>query len=92
MSKPVDLGERGNPSSWPSWEQLKQGGSDHYKTGSVEPIDLYRSLGILDDFCIANIIKYAARQKKKGVNGSDCGKILHYTRILMANNAEQGGA
>lgn len=76
---------------WPTWEQLKQGGSEHYKTGAVEPIDLYRSLGIIDHFCIANIIKYASRQVKKGVNGADCGKILHYTRILMANRKEQGG-
>jgi hypothetical protein len=78
--------------TWPTWEQLKQGGSDHYKTGGVEPIDLYRSLGILIPFCIASIIKYASRMLKKGVNESDCGKIVHYVRLLMANHKEQGGA
>jgi hypothetical protein len=26
-----------------SWETLKQEGSQHYKTGGVEPIDLYRA-------------------------------------------------
>lgn len=67
------------------WELLKLEGSGHYKTGSVEPIDLYRSLGLLQDFCLASIIKYASRQKAKGVNSSDLEKIIHYARLLNAD-------
>lgn len=66
-----------------TWEEIKQSGSGHYKTGSVEPIDLYKSLGILPDFAIASIIKYAARQKQKGLNQSDLSKIMHYCEILQ---------
>ena len=65
-----------------TWEEIKRGGSGHYKTGSVEPIDLYKSIGILQDFAIASIIKYAARQKQKGINVSDLDKIIHYAEML----------
>jgi len=67
-----------------TWEELKQSGSGHYKTGEVEPIDLYKSLGILQDFALASIIKYAARQKQKGLNQSDLSKIVHYAEMLQA--------
>lgn len=30
-----------------SWDELKQEGSGHYKSGQVEPIDLYRAGGLL---------------------------------------------
>lgn len=66
------------------WEKLKAKGSEHYKTGEVEPIDLYKSAGILEDFSIGNIIKYAYRLKKKGLNGSDIDKIIHYAEMLKA--------
>ncbi len=64
------------------WEAIKAKGSDHYKTGEVEPIDLYKSAGILQDFAIGNIIKYAYRLKKKGVNSPDIDKIIHYAEML----------
>lgn len=72
-----------------TWESVKKRGSEHYKSaGAVEPIDLYRSLGILNEFAIASIIKYASRMVKNGVNGKDCEKIRHYADILSANSAE----
>lgn len=37
---------------------------EHY-TGEVEPIDLIRSLGIIEEFCAGNIIKYVSRYRKK---------------------------
>ena len=74
-----------------TWEEIKQGGSGHYKTGSVEPIDLYKSLGILPDFAIASIIKYAARQKQRGLNESDLSKIIHYAEMLKAVLNESSG-
>lgn len=65
---------------------LKSRGSDHYKTGDVEPIDLYRSGDMLRDFALANIIKYAFRNRRaarKEVSASDMEKILHYVAILL---------
>jgi hypothetical protein len=66
------------------WDELKQRGSGHYKSSGVEPIDLYRSLGLFNDFALASIIKYAARQKQKGLNESDISKIIHYAELLKA--------
>ncbi|HOL44531.1 MAG TPA: DUF3310 domain-containing protein [Methanothrix sp.] len=65
------------------WETVKRRGSEHYKTGDVEPLDLFRSGGILHHFAIASIIKYAFRQRKT-ISASDCEKIIHYAEILMA--------
>jgi hypothetical protein len=72
-----------------TWNQVKQSGSEHYKTGDVEPIDLYRSLGILRPFAIASIIKYSSRNVGDGtqasdpVSNKDMQKIIHYAEILM---------
>jgi len=72
-----------------TWEELKQTGSSHYKANGVEPIDLYKSLGIFDNFAIANIIKYAARNaRKEKVSSKDLGKIIHYTNLLDANSGD----
>jgi len=64
-----------------TWEALKRDGADHYKRGLIEPIDLYRSGGILPHFAIGNIIKYAFRQNEK-LCVSDCDKIIHYAEML----------
>jgi len=72
------------------WVELKKQGSEHYKTGGVEPIDLYRSMGILRGFAIASIIKYAARNAGTGrpednpVSVKDMTKIKHYADLLIA--------
>ena len=66
---------------------LKEKGSDHYKTGGVEPIDLLRSGGILRDFAVGNIIKYAFRNRSQTGNPisvSDMDKIIHYAEMLKA--------
>jgi len=67
-----------------AWEKVKQNGSDHYKTGKVEPIDLYDSLDILKPFCLASIIKYASRNTNKELSVKDMDKIIHYAQILKA--------
>lgn len=67
-----------------AWEEVKKGGSQHYKTGGVEPIDLYKSLGILKPYAIASILKYAARNVSKPVNNKDMDKIIHCATILKA--------
>jgi hypothetical protein len=63
----------------------RNNGSDHYKTGGVEPIDLYAAAGNdkLAAFCLCSIIKYAFRQMNaKGVNEADLKKIETYAAIL----------
>ena len=67
-----------------AWEKVKQNGSTHYKTGKIEPIDLYLSLEILTPFCLASIIKYASRSATTGVSIKDLDKIIHYAQILKA--------
>lgn len=67
------------------WNELKEMGSSHYKTGDVQPIDLYCSLGIFTQFAIASIIKYASRMVYKGINESDLNKIIHYCELLKSN-------
>ncbi len=69
------------------WVELKKDGSAHYKTSGVEPIDLYKAGGMLRDFCLASIIKYAFRSRKDsfaGVNTltSNLSKIIHLAEIL----------
>lgn len=71
-----------------AWEEVKQRGSEHYKNGTIEPIDLYRSLGILKPFCLASIIKYASRNVTKTVSNRDMEKIEHYAEILKAAEGE----
>jgi len=77
-----------------TWEELKQQGSKHYKTGGIEPIDLYRELGIFRGFALSSIIKYAARNVGKGpdenpVSTKDMQKIIHYAELLIAACGEK---
>ena len=67
-----------------AWQALKTRGSQHYRHGDVEPIDLFRSMGILREFAICNIIKYAARNAKPSepVSRKDMEKIKHYADML----------
>lgn len=72
-----------------AWEALKKEGSGHYKTGKIEPIDLYRSLGAFRHFAICSIIKYAARNvnAENPISEKDMGKVIHYAKLLMAEKA-----
>jgi hypothetical protein len=71
-----------------AWEELKKRGSQHYKTGDIEPIDLFRcvkphdSLTGLDVKALEDIIKYSYRMLTKGANKSDCEKIRHYIDMV----------
>lgn len=65
------------------WKALKNRGSEHYKSNSIEPIDFYVSLGIFEDFALANIIKYASRSSIN-YNPNDMDKIIHYSELLKA--------
>jgi hypothetical protein len=79
-----------------TWEEIKQsGGSEHYKTGGIEPIDLYRaikpheSLSALGVKALTDNIKYSARMLKLGFRPLDCAKIINYTELFMAENEEK---
>jgi len=69
-----------------TWDEIKQDGSAHYKSGQVEPIDLYRSLGVMHIFALTSIIKYASRNLKSGnrIDVGDLDKIIHYAEIVKS--------
>ena len=68
---------------------MKSQGSAHYKTGGVEPIDLYCAGGMFRHFAICSIIKYAFRLRLRA-SGSDCDKIIDYAEKLKAFANQEG--
>ena len=71
------------------WDDLKQHGSTHYKTGGIEPIDLYKAGGMLHDFALCSIIKYAFRSRLSlGLDQEtlekNLDKIIDYSQKLKA--------
>lgn len=69
------------------WKKVKENGAKHYKTRGTEPIDLMRSGGMLRDFALGSIIKYAFRNRTEvcgKINREDLRKIMHYCEILLA--------
>ncbi len=62
-------------------EYCQTEGSSHYQMPGVEPMDLIISLGYAEHFCLASIIKYAARYGESG-NPEDLKKIADYAHIL----------
>lgn len=63
-------------------EYCQTEGSEHYKAmDKIEPIDLIIAKGFAEDFCLANIIKYASRFKQTQ-NLADLKKISDYSYIL----------
>ena len=58
--------------------------SQHYiGDNNIQSLDLIFAIGRGEGFCIGNIIKYAARyKKKKGQEYNDVMKILHYALLL----------
>ena len=76
------------------WEQLKKQGSNHYKTCSTEPVDLYASGNMFHDFALSSIIKYAFRSRRderleanKLIDNLN--KIIDYAEKLKAYLGEE---
>jgi hypothetical protein len=72
-----------------SWEDSKQFGSNHYKTGSTEPADLLLAGYMFHDFALGNIIKYAFRCRMSGPRDyadilKDMDKVIDYAQKLKA--------
>lgn len=55
----------------------------HYTSGTVECIDYIDSLGLGQDFCAANAIKYLTRYKMKGKPVEDLEKAAWYVNHLL---------
>lgn len=72
-------------------DEIKKSGSEHYKTETLEPIDLIQAGGMLQDFAISNIIKYAFRNRREvsSINLGDVYKIKHYCDMLIELKKEQ---
>lgn len=62
-------------------------GENHYVGEGRDRIQVQEflaSIGVVKPFCIANVIKYAARfGKKDGHNKKDIYKAMHYLLILL---------
>jgi hypothetical protein len=77
-----------------TWEELKQQGSDHYKMGKIQLIDLLRSVSphpaynAFEIFALCNIMKYALRLLIRGHIKSDVDKIFHYTDLFQASRTD----
>lgn len=69
-------------------DYCKTEGSKHYKEGAIEPIDLYISKEIFEDFAIANMVKYATRFKVSR-NLEDLKKVADYAHILCGTHIEK---
>lgn len=80
--------------TWPTWEQLKQGGSDHYHRGEIQPIDLYKTHPeAFHHWAVIESMQHLWRNiEPSGRIEDDMGKVIHYCRMVMANHKEQGGA
>lgn len=64
-------------------------GSEHYRSeNNIEPLDLIIAKDMIEDFSLANIIKYAARYKY-AKNLNDLKKIIDYAHILYGVEYEK---
>uniref|UniRef100_A0A6H1ZIQ8 Putative structural protein n=1 Tax=viral metagenome TaxID=1070528 RepID=A0A6H1ZIQ8_9ZZZZ len=78
-----------------NWDDIKKRGSHYHKTTGVEPIDLYKDGEMLRDFALANIMKYAfrnRRQARRQVKISDIIKIKHYADMILVAYGVKGEA
>jgi hypothetical protein len=57
----------------------------HYNSGSIETIDYIESLGIGEDFCAGNAIKYLSRYKHKGTPLQDLYKAKWYVDRMISH-------
>tara|TARA_B100000886_G_C20293146_1_gene436349 strand:- start:163 stop:387 length:225 start_codon:yes stop_codon:yes gene_type:complete len=62
---------------------------DHYNSGKIEVIDFIKSLGLHEDFCIANAIKYLSRYKHKGDPIADLKKAKWYIDYIIKEMEEK---
>lgn len=64
----------------------------HYNIGTIETIDYLESLGIAEDFCVGNTIKYLSRYKHKEKPLEDLKKALWYLGRVISKREEDESA
>jgi hypothetical protein len=80
------------------WVEIKKSGSNHYKTGELEMIDLYKSEGTLQDWAINEARHHMARNLSKlntlGTHKcvNDMEKVIHYAEIIICLSEEAAEA
>lgn len=79
------------------WKVLKRKGSNHYKAGEIEPIDLMKAGGLLYPGSIKDIIKYAYRCRPNAGRSTqgileDMDKVIHYAEMVKAVVLEEHDA
>jgi len=62
---------------------------EHYNSGKIEVIEFIKSLGIDEDFCIGNAIKYISRYKHKDDPLGDLKKARWYIDYLIKQLEEK---
>lgn len=55
----------------------------HYNSGKIEAIEYIKDLGIAEDFCTGNALKYISRYKHKGTPDEDIKKAIWYLEYLL---------
>lgn len=58
---------------------------DHYNQGKIEVIDYIEDIGMGEDFCAGNAIKYLSRYKYKNKPLEDLKKAKWYIERLIQN-------
>ena len=61
-------------------DDLLEKGSDHYKQGSIQPIEFINSNNL--PFCEGNVVKYITRHSLKGKK-EDVLKAIHYCQFII---------
>ena len=76
-------------------EYIESTYSKHYAHGRIQATEFIADKGLAEGFCLGNIIKYAQRFGRKGVNFEDkeydLFKIIHYAVILLHTIEQQEG-
>jgi len=64
---------------------------EYYSYGAKEAIEIMADLGVLEEYCVGNIIKYLYRYKHKGKPLEDIQKAGRYIEILMSHLGNKKG-
>ena len=72
-------------------EYCQTDGSQHYRENSIDPIEYAIANGMIEDFCLINIVKYASRFKHTR-KLDDLKKVSDYSHILAGVELEKQGA
>lgn len=68
--------------------QWKQKGSDHYKTGGIQPFEYIAANDL--NYWEGNIVKYVTRWRRKGTPIEDLNKLIHYAEYLKETYKDAG--